>query len=155
MTNRGNQGQGGEGIGCTPIMIGAVLVVFVILIGMANSLDEGAGWAVVVLGGPVVVLSVILLLVWPWAMNNLDRQTRERDYREGRETYLRGLQIKDLEGNQSSERALGGTDSRYERRIPAINSSSEPPRRYCTNCGSAASASDRFCASCGHKLASE
>ena len=155
MTNRGSRGQGGGGIGCTPIMIGTVLLVFVLLIGVANSLDEGAGWAVVVLGAPVVVLSMILLLVWPWAMNNLDRQSHQRDYQEGHENHLRELRIRDLGGNQSSRGAPGGGAPRGGRRVPGNQGGSESPQRYCTNCGAAARPDDRFCAACGHKLASE
>lgn len=32
------------------------------------------------------------------------------------------------------------------------NASSQPIRRFCTQCGSAIQASDRFCTSCGHQL---
>lgn len=123
--------------------------------GIANGLDEGAGWTVVVLGGPVVVLSVILLLISPWAMNNLDRQFRERDYREERETHLRELQIRDLEGNQSSSRVPGDRDPRNGRRVSDNLSSLESPQRYCRNCGAAAGTDDRFCAACGYQLVSD
>ncbi len=78
-------------------MIGVLVVGFFVLIGVANGLDEGAGWAVVVFGLPILVLSVVLLLVWPWAMREMDRRNRAEAYRQQREEYLRELQIRDHE----------------------------------------------------------
>ncbi len=83
------------GYGCSAVMIGVLVVGFFVLIGVANGLDEGAGWAVVVFGLPILVLSALLLLVWPWAMGEMDRRNRAEAYRQQREEYLRELQIRD------------------------------------------------------------
>lgn len=91
------RGSRSGGYGCSAVMIGVLVVGFFVLIGLANGLDEGAGWAVVIFGLPALVLSAVLLLVGPWAIGKMDRRNEAEARRREREEYLRELQIRDHE----------------------------------------------------------
>ncbi len=89
------QRRGGGEYGCSIFTMGALIVGFFVLIGVANGLDEGAGWAVVVFGLPILVLSAVFLVSWHWAIGEMDRRNKAEAYRQQREEYLRELQIRD------------------------------------------------------------
>lgn len=85
------------GYGCSVFTMGALVVGFFVLIGIANGLDPGAGWAVVVFGTPLLILSALFLIAWHWAIREMDRRNEEERRRQAREEYLRELQIRDYE----------------------------------------------------------
>ena len=94
------EGRGGRGYGCSAVAMGALVVGFLVLFAVANGLDEGGGWVVVVFGVPVLVLSAVFLVVWHWAIGEMDRRNKAERDRQEREDYLRELQIRDHEGRR-------------------------------------------------------
>ena len=92
-----HEGRGGGGFGCSAVAMGVLVVGFFVLIAVANGLDEGGGWVVVVFGVPVLVLSAVFLVVWHWAIGEMDRRNKAERDRQEREDYLRELQIRDRE----------------------------------------------------------
>ena len=95
-----NAAHRGGGYGCSAVAMGVLVVGFFVLIAVANGLDEGGGWVVVVFGVPVLVLSAVFLVVWHWAIGEMDRRNKAERDRQEREDYLRELQIRDHEGRR-------------------------------------------------------